>query len=305
MSPFAWLDGLGAVLANPGFLRAALEPDGIAEPLPAPLPEEWLAIREERGQSFDEFARCARRLQPAERTIYLQPLDAQGPLSATCMSTLASFTAAFFQRPVRVKAPLAADPRELVTRISPDTGRPQVYAGDLLARLNSDRPADALCVLGVTAHDLFPCPIVSFAFGEASADCRVGVVSVARYGPPYCEDATGRAPGEMRRRCCRVVAHEIGHMAGVAHCTRFRCLMNGSASLAESDRRPLHLCPADLRKLHWLMGFDLTERYSQLHRFWRGSGDAAEAAWAAGRLHAMTLRRVPRPARALLQRVLA
>jgi archaemetzincin len=112
----------------------------------------------------------------------------------------------------------------------------------------------------------------------------VGVVSVARYGPPFCEDAPGLHPGEMRKRCCRVIAHEIGHMAGIAHCIYFRCLMNGSSSLAESDRRPLHLCPIDLRKLQWLVGFDFAERYRRLLQFWREADDGHEAAWVADRL---------------------
>jgi archaemetzincin len=205
-------------------------------------------------------------------------------LADACLSTLAAFAAAFFGLDVRVRPPLVLDPASLVTRAAPDAGTPQGYAGDILARLYADKPSDAFCVLGITAHDLFPHPIVSFAFGEASATCRVGVCSVARYGPPFCADAPGRQPGEMRKRCCRVIAHEIGHMAGIAHCIYFRCLMNGSSSLAESDRRPLHLCPIDLRKLQWLIGFDFAERYDRLQQFWRTAGEPQEAAWAAGRL---------------------
>jgi archaemetzincin len=56
--------------------------------------------------------------------------------------------------------------------------------------------------------------------------------------------------------------------------------MNGSSSLAESDRRPLHLCPIDLRKLQWLVGFDVAERYASLHRFWRAADEGPEASWA-------------------------
>jgi len=41
------------------------------------------------------------------------------------------------------------------------------------------------------------------------------------------------------------------------HGVFFNCLMNGSNHLAESDRRPLHLCPVDLRKLQWTLGFDI------------------------------------------------
>ncbi len=243
------------------------------------------------------------RESPAgERTIYLQPVDEVAALSDACLSTLAGFVSAFFQLDVRVRPPLVLDPASLVTRAAPDTGTPQVYAGDILARLFADKPSDAFCVLGITAHDLFPHPIVSFAFGEASAACRVGVVSVARYGPPFCEDAPGLHPGEMRKRCCRVIAHEIGHMAGIGHCIYLRCLMNGSSSLAESDRRPLHLCPIDLRKLQWLVGFDFAERYARLQQFWREAGDAREAAWVAGRLHDAAVQRPAGPVRAGLFR---
>ncbi len=284
MSCSAWLEALGAKRHAPESIRAMLASDGAVEPLPEPQARDWLAIHEEHGQTFDEFVRTAARVPAGERTIYIQPVDAGTALSETCLATLAGFVSAFFQLDVRVRPPLVLDPESLVTRAAPDAGTPQVYAGDILARLFADKPSDAFCVLGITAHDLFPHPIVSFAFGEASAACRVGVVSVARYGPPFCEDVPGRKPGEMRKRCCRVIAHEIGHMAGIAHCVYFSCLMNGSSSLAESDRRPLHLCPVDLRKLQWLLGFDFAERYRRLGQYWREAGDAAEAAWVAGRL---------------------
>jgi archaemetzincin len=279
-----WLGALGAIQDLPPSFRALLASEEAGEPLPEPGPHEWLSIHEECGQTFDEFVRSVIPPPSGERTVYLQPVDTAGALSDTCLTTLASFTAAFFQMDVRVRPSLVLDPSSLVTRAAPDAGTPQVYAGDILARLYADKPADAFCVLGITAHDLFPHPIVSFAFGEASATCRVGVVSVARYGPPFCEDTSGSRPGEMRTRCCRVIAHEIGHMAGIAHCVYCRCLMNGSSSLAESDRRPLHLCPIDLRKLHWLVGFDFAERYASLQRFWRDTGEDPEAAWVAARL---------------------
>jgi len=279
-----WLDALGAMRDAPAAVRAMFASDGAVEPLPEPLPREWLAIHEEHGQTFDDFARTAVRPHAGARTIYIQPVDTADALSDTCLATIAAFAGAFFQMDVRVRPLLVLDSSSLVTRLAPDAGTPQVYAGDILARLYADKPADAFCVLGITARDLFPHPIVSFAFGEASTTCRVGVVSVARYGPPFCEDASGRHPGEMRKRCCRVIAHEIGHMAGIAHCIYFRCLMNGSSSLAESDRRPLHLCPVDLRKLQWLTGFDFTERYRRLREFWHAAGEAPEADWIAGRL---------------------
>lgn len=283
MGRTAWIHACGDLRGAPASLRALLASDPAADLLPAPQGDDWLAIHEERGQTFDDFVRTAIRPSSAERTIDVQPIDAGDALSDTCLSTLAAFAGAFFQLRTRVRPHLALDLPSLTTRAAPDAGTMQVYAGDLLARLYAGKPTDAFCVIGITARDLFPHPIVSFAFGEASAACRVGVVSVARYGPPFCQDAPGRAPGEMRKRCCRVIAHEIGHMAGLAHCVYCRCLMNGSSSLAESERRPLHLCPIDLRKLQWLLGFDFGQRYADLQRFWREAGEDTEAAWAASR----------------------
>ena len=68
-------------------------------------------------------------------------------------------------------------------------------------------------------------------------------------------------------------------MFGLAHCTFFNCPMNGSNHLAESDRRPLHLCPVCLRKLQWSIGFDVVARYGGLERVTRADGFTDEADW--------------------------
>jgi len=73
-------------------------------------------------------------------------------------------------------------------------------------------------------------------------------------------------------------------MLGMRHCVYFRCLMNGTNHLAESDRRPLHLCPVDLRKAQLALGFDVVERYRALQVFWRSVGVADEARWIEQRL---------------------
>jgi len=247
---------------------------------------ERLAVDGDGGQTFDEYVATVTRPSASERVIYLQPFDQVPMLSDHCLSSLAEFTGAFFGLDVRVLSSLALDPATLTSRLARDTGRPQVFAPDLLLQLLAVKPADAFCLIGITASDLFPTQIVNFAFGEASASCRVGVCSVARYGPPFCVDTPDEHQGAMRRRCCRVIAHEIGHIAGIEHCVYFRCLMNGSASLVESDRRPLHLCPIDLGKLRWLLGFDLEQRYRRLQRFWLDAGDHQEAGWMAGQLEA-------------------
>ena len=82
----------------------------------------------------------------------------------------------------------------------------------------------------------------------------------------------------------KVLAHETGHMFGLTHCVYFRCVMNGSNHLQESDRRPLHLCPVCLRKLQFTVGFDVVKRYEALGRFYKQAGLKDEGAWVDRRL---------------------
>ena len=80
------------------------------------------------------------------------------------------------------------------------------------------------------------------------------------------------------------MTHELGHMFGLAHCTAYRCLMNGSNSLPETDAAPLHLCPVCLRKLQSAVGFEPAARYAALQAFYleHGLDDAAD--WVSERL---------------------
>jgi len=65
--------------------------------------------------------------------------------------------------------------------------------------------------------------------------------------------------------------------------------MNGSNHLAESDARPLHLCPVDLRKLQWSIGFDVVERYRRLLDFCRQEGlTTRRSGWTSGSVHRAT-----------------
>lgn len=73
-------------------------------------------------------------------------------------------------------------------------------------------------------------------------------------------------------------------MFGIEHCIWYRCLMNGSNHLAESDARPLHLCPVDLRKLQWSIGFDVAERYRRLLEVEARAWFSDETGWLERRL---------------------
>ena len=128
--------------------------------------------------------------------------------------------------------------------------------------------------------DLYPDPNWNFVFGQASLRDRVGVYSFTPYAPQSSGEAwTAESRKLMVRRSCKVLAHEAAHMFGIEHCIWYRCLMNGSNHLAESDARPLHLCPVDLHKLQWSTEFDVVERYRRLRDFDRHAGFEDEVEW--------------------------
>jgi len=57
----------------------------------------------------------------------------------------------------------------------------------------------------------------------------------------------------------------------------YKCLMNGTNSLRETDRSPVHLCPVCLAKLHHNLGFDPAARYRRLQAFYEAHQLADQA----------------------------
>ena len=66
-------------------------------------------------------------------------------------------------------------------------------------------------------------------------------------------------------------------MFSIEHCTAYQCGMNGSNSLAESDRRPMALCPECLAKVCLATGSDPLARYRKLEAFCRKHGLVEDA----------------------------
>ena len=280
-------DAIGDLSGLPVVLRQAFAPDRHSfDSIPKPGPNDWLAVHQEPGQTFDEFkASQPNRPTQSRRVIYLQLLGDFAPERSPSIDKLREFARAFFSMEVKALSPIKIDNEKFTTRRNPNTGNPQILTGDVLNFLKARVPADAFCILAITMEDLYPEPSWNFVFGQASLRDRVGIYSFARYDPAFYGEA--RAAGYetlLLRRSCKVLAHETGQMFGLAHCTYFNCLMNGSNHLAESDRRPLHLCPVCLRKLQWNIGFDAVERYTALERVNRAAGFTDEADWLSRRI---------------------
>lgn len=127
--------------------------------------------------------------------------------------------------------------------------RRQVDADALLARLEGQASEHAVLV-GVTAHDL-GIPLFTFVLGRGRQGGRAALVSLARLDPRF----YGLPPdqGLVIRRTALEALHELGHVAGLAHCPDPTCLMSFAASVVRVDVRGTRFCSAcEARLPRWL-----------------------------------------------------
>jgi archaemetzincin len=279
------------VPADPGAAEPAepppvwrTDPWGDFKPMPTPGPGDWLAVHHEFGQSFEAFVHAMpNRPDDLRATLILQPLGRFDHRGAPSPETLRRFTEIYFGMPTQVLPTVDLDHVAVTSRREPDLRRRQLLTGDLLDLLRANLPEYAFCYVGITMEDLYPGSDWNYVFGQASLRDRVAVYSFVRYFPEFWGEETAD-PILVLRRSCKVLAHETAHAFGIRHCTAHLCVMNGSNHLEESDSRPLHLCPQDLRKLQWSVGFNVEDRYRRLAEFHREAGLDDEVEWITGRL---------------------
>jgi archaemetzincin len=132
-----------------------------------------------------------------------------------------------------VAAPLGGPPPTV-------PGRAQVDADRLLAALESVA-REAVPLVGLTEQDL-GLPLFTFVFGRARLGGAAAVVSLARLRPER-YGLPADAP-LLARRAAAEILHEVGHLAGLAHCNDRSCLMGFAASVEAADLRGLAFCPS-------------------------------------------------------------
>lgn len=185
----------------------------------------------------------------------------------------------------------------LKTRYNAKTKRIQVCVDSILPRLQTIKPHDALCLIGLTPHDLYGDESDLFVAGMASGFQQVAVFSLMRYNPVlsfsiehwYDIEETKKIDTSEKKklilqRSCKLVVHELCHLLGIAHCIYYSCCMNGSGHLQEDFDQPMMLCPVDLHKLQTLTGFDIKSRYHNLLQFFQKHNLSTEADWTEKRL---------------------
>ncbi|MBI5367045.1 MAG: hypothetical protein HZA54_08405 [Planctomycetes bacterium] len=236
--------------------------DGEWTKLGKPAPGDWLARFPEEGETFEEYVEEMKdgRPTPTSRIVFV-PLGDFAKDHAELMKLMQEYSEVFFAIKTEV-APARALPPKAFAK-----SRGQYNGDKILNLLAKERPEDAIAYVAFTDQDLYS-PGLNFVFGEGSEEDRVGVWSISRLGDP---------PELLARRTLQLMNHEVGHIFGIDHCIFYECSMDGSNSLEEGDRHPIHFCPLDEKKLAWFFGFETPAHYRKLSAFYKTHGLAGEA----------------------------
>lgn len=261
-------------------LRDAIEKlRALHKELGEPRPGDWLAVRYEPGQTFEEYLACNPATSRGKRNkIYIQPLGEFSDSQRKIVTLTADFMCRYFNVPVEIEEdlPLSVIPGN-ARRVHPSWGGRQILTTYVLYDVLRPRlPEDAAAYIAFTTSDLWAGEDWNFVFGEASLFERVGVWSIHRFGDP---DKGKRQFKETLLRTMKLSTHETGHMFSMLHCIVCECNMCGNNNLEERDRQPVWLCPECMAKVCWATGTDPLTRYRKLARFCKEHGLTRERAF--------------------------
>lgn len=118
------------------------------------------------------------------------------------------------------------------------SGREQLDADALLSGLEAT-PIPGAVQIGLTTLDV-GLALFTFVFGRARLNGHSALVSLARIAP----ERYGLPPDpELTvRRAIAEILHEFGHVAGLAHCEDFGCIMRFAANVESIDLRGAAFC---------------------------------------------------------------
>jgi archaemetzincin len=276
----------------------AQHPSSHFERLGRPRAGEWRRIFPEPEQSFEQYKiDMGRALAFEKRSIRLLPLGELQEGDDALFVNIRAVLSAYFMTKVAIEPR-----RDMFEDITKRTSRGyglQHRAGDILSEAARDLPGGTVARLCITQEDMYdeysPGVPVRYVFGMGSANERTAVISFARFRMRY---PSQRPIANFLRRAIKVAAHEVGHCFGLMNCSTYACGMNGSIRVAESDSRPIHLCPDCARKLEWHLGFDPRVRYAALAKAYADLGWLEESAFVARLAESVESRGVPRPSAA-------
>ena len=207
-----------------------------------PVPGEWLESHKEKGQRFAKYASIRPNMLTVRRTtLYIQPIGTFSETEMKLTKQTAEYMQVYFNCPVKTLPAIDVSTiPDSARRKHPQWGDSQLLTTHILEKiLKPNLSDDAFATIAFTNQDLWPGDEWNFVFGYASYFDRVGVWSLYRFGDP---DENEAAYKKCLWRTIKVATHETGHMFSMKHCINAQCNMQGSNSLPESDKQPMHLC---------------------------------------------------------------
>uniref|UniRef100_A0A8C5SCW3 Archaelysin family metallopeptidase 1 n=1 Tax=Laticauda laticaudata TaxID=8630 RepID=A0A8C5SCW3_LATLA len=243
---------------------------------------DWLLSHPDAPEDFETFyyTLLKKNQRFCRKHIYLQPIGKLADGSEGGWEAGAYCVESFFLG-LRVKClpSVSISSIHCCYRHNQDSDRMQLHTDGILTFLKNNKPMDALCVLGLTLADLYPCETWSFTFGK-SLPGQVGICSFARFSSDFPQSSLADLVAVFIHWLTllpssipvheytltsfshgKVMCHEICHLIGLGNCRWLQCIMQGALSLDEILLRPLEPCPICLRKLQYVVGFKLIERY--------------------------------------------
>lgn len=257
------------VSGSPKF-NGYIELESIHHRLGEPSPREWRSVTNEKRQTFEQYSNNHPNGKTKHRNkIYIKPIGSFSSTEKKVLELVSEYLENFYDTRVEILDSVAIE-------LIPDTfirihqDRRQASASYILNDFLAPHvPEDAVACVALSKIDLYKEEGNNFVFGLGNLTNRSGVYSTARFGNPDTSDLEYKL---FVSRTLKVVSHELGHIFGMKHCIDFRCIMNGSNSLTESDSKPVYLCPADLKKICWNLKIKETQRFMKLKEFWTKAG---------------------------------
>jgi len=269
---FLFFVGCSNVINNPAYQGKdyskydVIHLDSLYEKLEEAKPGQWLYDHEEHLVTLEEYiSDDPRRPHALRNKIYIQPIGDFDTTSFKIIKTTSEFLHAFFGLEVIINETLGSEiiPKDQQRYFDKKQQWKTKYI--LHEILKPNLPPDAVVMLALTDHDLYPYDDWNFVFGQASLKDGVGVWSYFRMGSPYAPEHTQL---EFKKRVLKTAGHETAHMFSIKHCITYNCMLNGSNSEYESDHNPLYLCPLCLSKLCWNLDIDPAVHMQRMADFW-------------------------------------
>lgn len=244
--------------------------DSLHSRLGKQLPNEWLGVTQESGQTFAEYKNSDPNGTTKERNvIYMRPIGHFTSTEMEILKSTSNYLSEFYEISVEILDSIPTD-KIPKTSIRTHLSNRQVSAKYILNELLSPNiPKNAAAYVAWTKLDLYNDPKKNFVFGLGNLKNRTGVYSLARFGSPEGGQSNYQ---KFLVRTLKLASHEVAHIFGVKHCIEYECLMNGSNSLSESDSKPVYLCPVDVKKICWNLDINAGYRFNELQSFWLDNG---------------------------------